>query len=302
LSASSPVRDRPRSAFTGSRAVFIPWIALTALTIWGADYYFSDLGIRLRHDQHSLLRPSGLVGQSAGIASFAGFLFLWLYPMRKRLGAAGAWMGAIGRWLDVHIVVGLTIPLLGAVHAAWRFDGIIGLGYWAMFIVALSGVVGRYVYVHIPRGRSGLELGAEEVAQQRRELLVELASVTGLETAVVESVLAAEPIPASRAGIIPSLVQMVRDDLARRRGVGRLQARWEELGPDRPELDRKKLQHVAALARRQMALAQQARLLAASQRIFRHWHTLHKPVAITALLAVTIHVVVVVAVGSTWLY
>jgi hypothetical protein len=30
------------------------------------------------------------------------------------------------------------------------------------------------------------------------------------------------------------------------------------------------------------------------------WHAAHRPVAITAFIAVTIHVVVVVAVGATW--
>ena len=50
------------------------------------------------------------------------------------------------------------------------------------------------------------------------------------------------------------------------------------------------------IARRQMALSQQARLLNATQAIFRHWHAAHRPVAITAFIAVTIHVVVVIAV------
>jgi hypothetical protein len=49
-----------------------------------------------------------------------------------------------------------------------------------------------------------------------------------------------------------------------------------------------------------MALSQQARLLTATHAIFRHWHAAHRPVAITAFIAVTIHVVVVVAVGATW--
>jgi hypothetical protein len=40
--------------------------------------------------------------------------------------------------------------------------------------------------------------------------------------------------------------------------------------------------------------------LNATQSIFRHWHAAHLPVAITAVVAVTIHVVVVIAMGATW--
>jgi hypothetical protein len=280
--------------------VVVPWLTLIGVTVVGSDYYFADLGSRVRHEHADWFKPSGLIGQTAGLLTFAGFLFLWLYPMRKKLGPAASWLGRVPAWLDVHIVVGLTLPILGAVHAGWRFDGIIGLGYWAMLIVALSGVVGRYVYVHIPRNRSGLEIGAEELAQQRRQLLMQLTEVTGLESDVVQSTLAAEPVTDARLGLLPSLWRMVQDDFRRRRGIQALRRRWEAI--EGADVDPTKLDEVARLARRQMALNQQARLLGQTQRVFKHWHTFHRPFAMTALLAVTIHVAVVVWTGVTWLY
>lgn len=283
-----------------SHWVTVPWLILIAITVWGADYYFTGLGTRARHDMAMMFKPSGLIGQSAGILTFAGFLFLWLYPMRKKIAPAAEWLGPVPGWLNVHIVVGLTLPILGAVHAGWRFDGIIGLGYWAMLIVAISGIIGRYVYVRIPRNRSGLELNAEDLAQQRRQLLLELTEVTGLERDVVSSTLAAEPIPDTGLGLIPSLMRMLRDDFRRRRAGRDLRRKWEAL--EGAQVDSKKLAEVARLARRQMGLAQQARLLGQTQRIFKHWHTFHKPFALTALLAVTVHVAVVVWTGVTWLY
>lgn len=280
--------------------VLVPWFVLIGVTVFGADYYFADLGTRVRHPRADWFKPSGLIGQTAGLLTFAGFLFLWLYPMRKKLGPAAAWLGRVPAWLNVHIVVGLTMPVLGAVHAGWRFDGVIGLGYWAMLIVALSGVVGRYVYVHIPRNRSGLELSAEDLAQQRRQLLLELTEETGLEAEVVQSILAAEPVTDSGLGLVPSLWRMVRDDLRRRWAGHELRRKWEAI--DGARVEPEKLRQVVRLARRQMALTQQARLLGQSQRVFRYWHMFHRPFAMTALLAVTIHVVVVVWTGVTWLY
>jgi hypothetical protein len=43
-------------------------------------------------------------------------------------------------------------------------------------------------------------------------------------------------------------------------------------------------------------------MLAATHRVFRFWHVAHRPVAVTALVAVVVHVVVVVAFGATWLW
>jgi hypothetical protein len=83
--------------------------------------------------------------------------------------------------------------------------------------------------------------------------------------------------------------------MARGRAVRRLRRRLGGGGKGRKRLD-----EIVTLARRQMSLSQQARLLDTTQGIFRYWHAAHRPVAITAFVAVTIHVVVVVAVGATW--
>jgi hypothetical protein len=55
-----------------------------------------------------------------------------------------------------------------------------------------------------------------------------------------------------------------------------------------------------AIADREISMAQQARMLDATQRVFRYWHVAHRPFAVTALVAVVIHVAVVVTVGATW--
>ena len=140
----------------------------------------------------------------------------------------------------------------------------------------------------------------DETENERITLLMRLATLTGLEREVVRSVLATAPVDGRELSIGATFGQMIRDDLARRRAARELVKRWEELGSDRPDLDRATLSNLLGLARRQMALSQQARLLDATQRVFRFWHVAHLPVAITALIAVTIHVVVAVLFGATW--
>ncbi|HET6348372.1 MAG TPA: hypothetical protein VFH88_04735 [Candidatus Krumholzibacteria bacterium] len=291
--ARAPAPRANRGAGPG-RVILIPTLLLLAVAAIGTPYYLSSTAERLRHPLHVWFRPSGYVGQTAGIITFVGFLFMWLFPMRKRFRKA-SWAGPVPRWLDVHIGVGMMLPLIGAIHAGFRFGGVIGLGYIAMLIVCASGIVGRYLYVRIPRSRSGVELGLGEVAAQQRALLGELAEATGISVMELQEVLHVETAPAG-VGVWRAFVLMARDDLARGQAVRRLRARVNAKG----RVDAKRLDEMIGLARRQMSLGQQARLLNATQSIFKHWHAAHLPVAITAVIAVTIHVVVVIAMGATW--
>jgi hypothetical protein len=298
---SSRAGAAERSGTSLNPLAMLPNLLLLAITLAGLPYYVLAAAARLRSPFHPWLKSSGYVGQTAGLVTFAGFLFMWLYPMRKRMRLPPR-AGSVPQWLDVHIVVGLTLPLLGALHAGWRFRGLIGLGYLAMLIVCLSGVIGRYLYVRIPRSRAGAELDREEVAAQRRQLLADLTEATGLTTEDLEQMLTVQTVRASRGRLLGALAQMVVDDFARARTLRALRRRWKARGPDGATLDRTALNRGLSLARREMALSQQVRLLEATQKMFRYWHAAHKPVAIAAFGAVTVHVIVVIAVGSTWLW
>lgn len=281
--------------------VFVVIALLLAASALGESYYLAPVSERVRHPLHQWLRPSGYIGQTAGIVALLIFLFLWLYPLRKRFRWL-AWTGVMSRWLNVHVKLALVIPVIAAIHAAWKFDGIIGLGYWSMIVVWLSGIVGRYLYVHIPRGASGLELTAEEIAAERHQLIGQVAKTSGLPIAQVESVLRSDPTPLEGVGFMKTLACMVRDDLARRKAARSLRRICGNRPGSARRLDRKAVREVVRLANREMALTQQARMLAATREIFRFWHVAHRPFALAALVAVLVHVGVVVAMGATWFW
>jgi hypothetical protein len=275
--------------------------ALAVVNLLGLEYYLKPIEDRMRDPLHAWLKPSGYVGQSAGLIAFGLFLFLFLYPLRKRMRRLD-FLGKLNSWLDVHIVAGFVVPVLGAVHAAWRFQGIIGWGYFSMLMVALSGVVGKYLYVHIPRGRSGLALSLEEIESRRGELLEQIVAMTGLEPQEVEDALRTRTQGSASLGIFASLTALISSDFTRRRIVWRLKRKLRERNVARRSLDAKTLRQIARLARREVAMRQQLRVLGATQRLFRYWHVFHRPFSITAFAAVTIHVVLVVYLGVTWLW
>jgi hypothetical protein len=292
-----PQKHRASASLGWSLAAIVLLLAGSAL---GSSYYLASPGERVRDSLHIWLRPSGYIGQTAGILALGIFLFLWLYPLRKRFRWL-QWTGSMSSWLSVHVSLALTLPVIGAIHAAWKFDGIIGLGYWSMLVVWMSGIVGRYLYVHIPRGATGLELTAEEIAAERRELLARVAGTCGLPVAQVDTLLRSDPTPLEGFGFMKTLIHMVRDDLARRRAARALR-RICRNRPAGRRLDSRMLREVVRLANREMALTQQARILESTRRVFRFWHVAHRPFALVALLAVLVHVGVVVAMGATWFW
>jgi len=274
---------------------------LVAISVIGAPYYLAAPAERVRSPWHPWLRPSGYLGQAAGVLALLIFLFLWLYPFRKKYRWL-AWTGSMSRWMDAHVLVALALPLIAAIHASWRFDGLIGLGYLSMLVVCASGIAGRYLYVRIPRGQSGLELSAEDTAAQRNELILQIATETGLPREEIERTLRSDPSPTEGIGLVRSVGLMLKDDLDRRRAARVLQRQVEARNGTARRLDRRALRTVLRLANREMALTQQARMLGVTQRLFRYWHVAHRPFAITALVAVLIHVGVVVALGATWFW
>jgi len=288
----------PRTVSPDSVGLALGWLLPAIVTVWGASYYFSSAGDRVRHPLHALLKPSGTLGQTFGFLGLGLFLFMWLYPLRKAFGPRVR-LGSVATWMRIHTVVGLSLPFLVAVHAGWRFRGLIGLGYLAMLTVSASGIVGRYLYGRIPRSRAGLELSRDEIAARRRSLITEIAVALRLDPHEVETSLLPAGAGAGVRGAGGTVRRLVSDDLARWRTVGELRRRWKDraraVGADPRAVER-----AVKLAKEEIRLGQQLRVLDATQRVFRYWHVAHRPVSITALIAVAIHVGVAIAMGQTW--
>lgn len=150
-------------------AVFAAWVLLDQR---GWEYYATPLRVRGYHDVHRTLRPSGRLGHLFG---FGGWFLMFvpvIYAARKRIPALAS-LGSMPVWLEVHIFCGIVGPVLVTFHTSFRFNGLISVAYWSMVAVALSGVVGRYLYVRIPRTVRGTELSLQDVEARLAALQAE---------------------------------------------------------------------------------------------------------------------------------
>jgi|SRR5271165_1286280 len=276
---------------------------LAALLISGLSYYAMSIEERPYSPLHAQLRSSGVIGLRLGILGVAMFGVLFLYPLRKRW----RWLARIGatrRWLRLHVLLGIATPLVVTFHTAFRFQGLAGLAYWTMLMVALSGLVGRYVYAKIPRSLSSVQIAADELESQIAALagrLQEQQLFQGEDLAPLLRVPTALEI--RKMNLLRALWVMLRIDLARpflvsrlRRRVLRGSQRIATLGGWLASRD-SHVESIVANVRRQARLRSTAAFLDRTQRIFHLWHVVHRPFSISFVILILVHVGVQLSVG-----
>src|ERR1700752_1721706 len=157
--------------------LFLAWMLALAVVLviagYGLNYYTLSAAQRPFSPKHQLLRPSGTIGIKLGMVGVLMFFLIYLYPLRKKWG----WLGRMGNsrhWLDFHIVLGTTAPVIIAFHASFKFGNIAGMAFWSMMMVTLSGFVGRYLYSQIPRSLNAAELSMKEIQEKEAALKKEL--------------------------------------------------------------------------------------------------------------------------------
>jgi hypothetical protein len=183
----------------------------------GIDYYLTPVEGRARHPHYWTLKPGGTLGLRFGMAGLAMMTVMHLYSVRKRLRPLRR-LGALARWLDLHILMGILGPLFVVLHSSFKVGGLVAISFWSMVAVALSGVFGRYLYLKIPRARTGEELTLADVEKADREMTQRLREEFGADAAFLEK-LDRVAAPPSSAGLLRLLAWLVAEDLGFHRGA-----------------------------------------------------------------------------------
>jgi len=152
-----------------SAAVTVTISAWVLLDLGGWPYYRAPFEVRGYMPAHQWLRPAGRTAQMLGVAGMAMMTIPVAYVVRKRW-IRSPLAGSMRAWLNVHIFCGIVGPVLITFHTAFKFNGVIAVAYWSMVAVVLSGFVGRYLYVRIPRTIRGTELTHDAIAARVADL------------------------------------------------------------------------------------------------------------------------------------
>lgn len=271
-------------------AYVIFFLAVGGLVWFGRTYYLTPPSHRVRLPLHQVLRQSGSVGHFLGILGALFMVLLLGYSLRKRLRFMWKW-GNANDWLEVHIFLGISGPVLVLLHTVFKFSGLVGISFWSMTLVVLSGIVGRYIYQAIPRSISGTELNRIELEAEEIGITFELRKRIPRGHPLWDRMAAFETsLGAPSAGPLRSL----RDGSRSRAAFHRILKQTKSLGSG----DRRKLMK---LVLKRQKLIRRKRFLDRTQRILYYWHLLHVPFVVLMFLILAVHIYVSVKMGNTWL-
>ena len=147
------------------------------LAIYGFDYYTTPLEERFFNPDHNALKPSGVIGHGLGIlGTLMMIVGVSTYIIRKRYRKFFN-IGYLKHWLEFHIFLCSVGPILVLYHTSFKFGGIVSVSFWSMVLVVLSGVIGRFIYVQIPRTIQGQELSMSELNSIKEKLELRIRTV-----------------------------------------------------------------------------------------------------------------------------
>jgi hypothetical protein len=287
--------------------LFLAWMLALAVVLvitgYGFNYYALSAAQRPFSPKHQLLRPSGTIGIKLGMVGVLMFFLIYLYPLRKKWG----WLGRMGNsrhWLDFHVVLGTTAPIIIAFHSSFKFGNIAGMAFYSMLMVTLSGFVGRYLYSHIPRGLSAAELSMNEIQEKEEALRKELAEQRATFGFSVDALYELpSPAEVAKTPLIASLLSMFLLDFKRPFKASRLRLReagfgaWVFSGFGLFSTRDQKLERAILLAQKQSSLSQSIAFLSRTQRIFQLWHVIHRPFSYAFAVLAILHIGIALFMG-----
>ncbi|MBL8326115.1 MAG: hypothetical protein JNJ89_14275 [Rubrivivax sp.] len=245
--------------------------------------------------------PRTETGYWVGVAGGLMMVLLFAYPLRKRW----RWLAGFGKarhWFFVHMVLGVAGPVIILAHSAFRIGSLnAGVALVSMLVVALSGVVGRFIYLHTHRG-----LGGERETLQALQAKLGLADTStqgGLHFApraleVLHQVQAHAGHPGdrwvehlARLTVLPLRLVAARRTVRRELDAGLAQWAAREQWP--ADVRARRLRKAIGLADEHLDAVLRVAQFAAYARIFSLWHLLHVPFVFMMVLCAVVHVVAV---------
>jgi hypothetical protein len=285
--------------------IFILFLLLLGITTIAAilfqnyDYYALSLEERPFHPQYDELKPSGYQSHGYGIAGTAMIITgVAMYSGRKRIRKFSQ-VGKIKYFLEFHIFLCLLGPALVLYHTTFKFGGIVAVSFWSMSAVVLSGVIGRYLYQHIPKNIQGSELTDKELETESKRLIYSLHTQYHLSHDILDELeqLEISSIKAENLGITKLIIFLLKSDFSRlRRNSAIKKILFHH------NVNAKDCKQIVSIVNQRIVLQQRIAVLGKMQQVFHYWHVVHLPFTIIMFLILIVHVAVAIAFGYTWVF
>lgn len=276
--------------------IVIVAVAFVILGLVGLSYYNTSMEERFFHENHTLLKPGGNWGHGMGIFGSLSMIFgILLYMIRKRSRSL-ARLGVLKHWLEFHIFLCTLGPILVLFHTSFKFGGLVAVSFWSMVAVFLSGIIGRFIYIQIPRTIEGRELSLNEVRDMKTNIGLMLSESFKLNeesyNVIVEST--RKKVELYEENIF---VQYIKKYIEDRKTLHSVRTVLKK-----NKLPRNQLRQVLKLVKHEISLNRRIDRLVTMQKLFKYWHVAHFPFALVMLIIMVIHVAVTIVLGYRWIF
>lgn len=278
---------------------FLVLAAIITLCIGSYESYTQRLmpeySIMSRLHRHNYLKEIPLIYEPGkgiwhllGWAGSGMMVIMMLYTLRKRIALFSA-LGSLSRWLSAHMFLGILGPILITFHSTFKFGGIIATSFWSMILTMIFGILGRYIYVQIPRSLAGAELAVQDIEQIIESIETELREYSsGVNLAELSRGIDPGGDDSTERGLMKALLFMFRTDIIisyRIQKVNRVLKRQHQIAwKVRRKIDQ--------LLKKKAALIRRKNYLSTSHQLLHYWHVVHIPLAIVMFLIMILHIVV----------
>lgn len=278
-----------------SALVLIVLITLFWLSYTGYDYYQTGLEERFYHSKHNWFKSSGTMGHGIGIIGTLLILIgVFGYMARKRYRFLSR-VGYLKHWLEFHIFLCTEGAILILFHTTFKFGGIVSISFWSMVAVVLSGVIGRFIYIQIPRSIEGRALNLQEAVQMREKNTVLNSSELGIsdeEFAAIRSEL--QEISSAEQDDERSYTRAYLDGISK---ISRIRKILKQTA-----LNSDKRKELLLKIKKEIQLSRRIKRLESMQKLFKYWHVAHLPFALVMLVIAVIHVAITLLFGYKWIF
>jgi hypothetical protein len=239
----------------------------------GYDYYNTVLEERFYHPRHKWFKPSGAYGHGLGIIGTFLIVFgVSIYIARKRYNFMSKYI-RLKYLLEFHIFLCTIGPIMILFHTAFKFGGIVSVAFWSMVAVVLSGVIGRFIYIQIPRTIEGKELSLGELNSIKDNFIFDLKDNFNLSNETTQQIINQK----SDKKVIKKILVL-------------------------ENISKTNQKTILNLIKKEMSLSKKIDRLHTMQKYFKYWHVAHLPFALIMLIIVIIHTIVTLSFGYKWIF
>ena len=237
-------------------------------------------------------------GYWLGVAGGVLMLLLFIYPLRKHWRVLRN-IGHTKPWFVAHMLLGIAGPWLILVHSTFHLNSLNAtVALLSMMIVALSGAIGRFLYVKVHLGLDGQRAALDELRKQWKEGHAHWDPVLAAAPHVRERLAEFEARANTSEPILGAVAAWRRLYALRRDAQSTVEACKPLLDqamatlaePAKPR-DRRRLLHVwRAGVREHVGQVLKVAQFSAWERLFALWHVAHVPFVYVMVICAFAHV------------